>query len=235
MLNFRSVIDSISTVIYPTECRVCNTIVESNRYGVACKKCWDQFHLSLSNDDIELEFEAEHFYSQSCGPYENALRENILFLKVHPHIPNELRRLIIKTFESTKKLNDCDSIIPMPLHTERYEERGYNQAEKIAQVISKFCELRLDESSLARIIKTERHRAGMNATERSESLKDAFAIKAPRLIHNRTILLVDDVITTGSTAQEAARTLIEAGARKVKLFTLARTSSILRLHKVPNS
>ena len=69
---------------------------------------------------------------------------------------------------------------------------------------------------------TERHRAGMGVDERAKSLHRAFRVRAPRLIANKTLLVVDDVMTTGSTAHEIAQALLDAGAQAVKVLTLAR-------------
>ncbi|MBL8209022.1 MAG: ComF family protein, partial [Blastocatellia bacterium] len=69
---------------------------------------------------------------------------------------------------------------------------------------------------------TERHRAGLGARERARSLAGAVRVRAPRLLENRAVLLVDDVLTTGSTAHELAQTLLKGGARSVAVLTLAR-------------
>ncbi len=113
----------------------------------------------------------------------------------------------------------------MPLHPSRLAERKFNQAEIIANALSSATGLRVDEASIVRVKATARHRAGMGARERARSLKLSFRVRAPRLIENRNVIIVDDVMTTGSTAHEIARTLIEGGARAVNVLTLARAAS----------
>ena len=66
----------------------------------------------------------------------------------------------------------------------------------------------------------------MGVNERAKSLRKAFRVRAPRLIAGRNVLVVDDVMTTGSTADEIARTLLDAGARSVNVLTLARAVSV---------
>jgi len=116
----------------------------------------------------------------------------------------------------------CEVIIPVPLHPDRRRERGFNQAEMIARVITSAFDITLDTGSFIRIRHTERHRAGMDSVDRSRSVEKAFKVTKPRLIDGASILLVDDLYTTGSTMRTAAKTLLEAGAKRVSLFTVAR-------------
>lgn len=117
-----------------------------------------------------------------------------------------------------------DAILPVPLHPEREAERGFNQAEVIARALASDSGLRIDLVSLERRRATERHRAGFDAVERARSLEGAFRVRAPRLVAGRSILLVDDVMTTGATAHEAALALVKAGARRVDVLSLARVA-----------
>ena len=97
----------------------------------------------------------------------------------------------------------------------------------MAQALSQVTGLPLLMSALTRTKETALHRAGMDAKARLQSLRGAFAVHAPRLIAYRTVLLVDDVMTTGSTAHEIAQTLRENGARAVSVLTLARAATAL--------
>ncbi len=161
-------------------------------------------------------------FVRSCGPYEGALRETVLRLKHRPHIPARLRDGLRRAFDSLPGAELTESIIPVPLHPERISERRFNQAEVIARELASLTGLRLNLTAVIRVKKTEKHRAGMGQKERARSLEKAFWVRAPRLIEGRVALLVDDVITTGSTADEIARVLIEGGAKTVNVLTLAR-------------
>jgi len=112
--------------------------------------------------------------------------------------------------------------MPVPLHRLRERQRGFNQATLIARVISRGFGLRLDDRSLKRIKPTERHRAGMDARDRAKSVERAFEVVRPRLIDGAQVLLVDDLYTTGSTIYAASRALIDAGAQRVNVLTIAR-------------
>jgi competence protein ComFC len=133
-----------------------------------------------------------------------------------------LRDALGQTFAALPDYDMIESIIPTPLHPERLAERGFNQAEVVARELASLTGLRVDSTAVVRVKKTERHRAGLGARERARSLEKAFRVRAPRLVKDRVTLLVDDVMTTGSTAGEIARALLDGGARTVKVLTLAR-------------
>lgn len=109
-------------------------------------------------------------------------------------------------------------LVPMPLSSKRHKERGFNQAELLASIFSEACSLKVMEC-LARI----GHRDPQSSVEhdllaRQANIKNCFAVKGEI---PKNIILVDDVITTGATAAEAARVLLEAGAEKVSVLALA--------------
>jgi ComF family protein len=150
------------------------------------------------------------------------LEASVLFLKVNPHICSRLRSLIVGTLSGHHEALASELVVPVPLHRLREKQRGFNQAAIIAKAISGRCKLQLDDRSLVRTKPTERHRAGLDATDRSRSVEEAFAVSKRRMIAGASVLLVDDVYTTGSTICAAARSLLEAGARQVNVLTIAR-------------
>jgi ComF family protein len=110
----------------------------------------------------------------------------------------------------------------VPLHPSRQKSRGFNQAEIIASVVARSTGKIFDSGSLFRVLHTERHRAGMDAKARRETVEGAFAVRNRRLIADESILLVDDVFTTGATASACAQALLDAGAKEVLVLTIAR-------------
>jgi ComF family protein len=111
-------------------------------------------------------------------------------------------------------------VVPMPLHRSRLIERGFNQSREIARIAAKLLDLQLAEPALSRVRATA-PQVGLGRRERAGNLRGAFAADA-RLVAGRTVVLVDDVVTTGSTAAEAARTLAAAGAHAVQVWAAAR-------------
>lgn len=123
--------------------------------------------------------------------------------------------------------------MPVPLHVRRKLERGFNQAELIARVIASHFDLRLDVATLARSKITERHRAGMDAFDRLKSVEGAFQVTGAPAIRNASVLLVDDVFTTGSTICAAAKTLLEAGAKQVQILTISKVTDVANRKPTP--
>jgi ComF family protein len=237
-------LDAILSLLYPHSCHVCGAMIESRCDGVACAQCWNEIEKGLLLNDYcrkcgiplppvppqipvqprscgKCERYAFNF-ARSCGPYRGALRESVLRLKTHPQISHRMKQLLWMTFTSSCEFQHSQSIIPMPLHSMRLAERTFNQAETIAVALSSMTGLRVDCASVVRSKQTAKHRLGMGARERASSLNQAFRVRAPRLIQNRIVLVVDDVMTTSSTAHEIALTLLDEGARAVNLLTLAR-------------
>ncbi|MBS1789560.1 MAG: ComF family protein [Acidobacteria bacterium] len=243
--------DATLAMLFPFECRVCGAMIESWRDGVACANCWVETERRIERLKIEKNLcakcglslqplpqmnltenrrcgmceEMAFSFARACGVYDGALRESVLRLKLQPQISPHLRELLKVTANDLQEKLPSESIIPVPLHPERLAKRKFNQAEILAAELAGITGLPIDAASLIRAHHTEKHRAGMGARERARSLEKAFKVRAPRLIENKIVLLVDDVMTTGSTAHEIARTLLKKGAQSVNVLTLARAAA----------
>jgi len=235
--------DSCLALLYPQACAVCGNSVESRTLGVVCEKCWQGTQEFAGNETVcwkcgalsagsvapeQLDqvrcrrCDGDAFtVARACGTYEGALRASVLALKREPHVCNRLVELLVNV-QQRYPLNQATRIVPVPLHKEREGARGFNQAGVIARALSAAVSLPLDEISLVRTGHTTRHRAGMDAHDRRESVEKAFAVSYPGLIAGERILLIDDVFTSGATVSACAKVLIEAGAADVFVLTIAR-------------
>ncbi|HYL99190.1 MAG TPA: phosphoribosyltransferase family protein [Blastocatellia bacterium] len=166
--------------------------------------------------------------SRSSGLYKGALEASILFLKTTPHLCPRLKRIIVQTVDKNAEVLKADLVVPIPLHPSRLRERGFNQADLISGVVSKALSVPVAKGILARARQTRRHRAGMDPVDRGRSVERAFHVERPAQIKGRSVLLVDDVYTTGATIGEAARSLLDAGASGITCFTIARVVPRLR-------
>jgi ComF family protein len=115
-------------------------------------------------------------------------------------------------------------VLPVPLGTERLAERGMNQAWELARRVARRLDLRAEPGVLQRRVETP-HLADLHRDERVRAIRGAFALApgASTRLRGQRVALVDDVMTTGATAAEAARTLLAGGAASVQLWVLART------------
>lgn len=113
-----------------------------------------------------------------------------------------------------------DMVVPIPLHPRRYIERGYNQAELLANPIAGAMHIPL-ENVLVRLRYTRKQTTLKSAKERKENVNNAFALNERCDVKNKDILLVDDVRTSGATALSCAKVLIEKGAHSVSLLVCA--------------
>jgi ComF family protein len=234
--------DALLTLAYPQACAVCCGSVERRKFGVVCDGCWKNTRLFTGaetlcwkcgvpapevSNAVREEVRCARCDSQSftaaraAGLYEGALRESVLLLKRQPHLPEHVETLLVSA-AMLAPLNASTRIVPVPLHPERMRTRGFNQASIIAHVLSKSLKLPVDEETLVRESASEKYRAGLDAKGRYETVAGAFAVRHPRLVANEDILLVDDVFTTGATVSACAEALLAAGARNVRVLTVAR-------------
>ena len=241
--SIERVYDSLLALLYPQACAVCGDSVESRHDDVACAKCWNSAKF-FANDDALCwkcgaiteaivreerrpmihcgRCDGDSFTAaRACGLYEGVLRASVLELKREPHVGRRLQETIIQA-QRRMPIADSDLIVPVPLHAKRERERGHNQAVVLARELVRATGLELDEHVLVRRTHTERHRAGMDARARRESVAGAFDVRAPKHIFGRRVLLVDDVFTTGATVSECAAVLKSAGAADVFVLTIAR-------------
>jgi len=114
-------------------------------------------------------------------------------------------------------------IVPIPLYRRKLKERGFNQAELLARIISKYFNIKLNKNNLKRI-KSTQSQTKLSANERIKNVKGVFKVKNGKEFWEKNILLVDDIYTTGATVEEAAKILKRAKAKEIYVFVLARAN-----------
>ena len=158
--------------------------------------------------------------ARAALPYQGQLRQRILAFKYREDTGQRryLAPLLAETFHRWYAGLPIDMVVPIPLHPQRLEERGYNQAELLTRLLS--ADLNLDHApDLLTRIKDTCRLANLSRSEREKVLQGAFRAEASA--QGKTILLVDDIYTSGATASSASRALLRSGAKAVYVLSVA--------------
>ena len=162
----------------------------------------------------------------ALGPYQGPIRHLCLSLKHERNawMARWLAELVVdgcsEPLRSEAQAEGGAWVVPVPLHWRRRMTRGYNQAEALAIGMARALKLKV-RHPLRRVVATPRL-AQVGRTERARLLKDAFRARTSRSLEGRTILLVDDILTSGATCGAAARALKKAGASRVVVVVVGR-------------
>lgn len=156
--------------------------------------------------------------------------QNILHaLKYHdqPDLGVFLGKLCGKALKERGLFTQADYLVPVPLHHSRQKERGFNQAERIATGIGEIMEIPVSNDFMIRNKSTRTQTRTGGRLSRYKNLKDVFAVnsEARALLKSKTVILVDDVLTTGATLEVAASALWESGIKELYIVTLAAVKS----------
>lgn len=137
------------------------------------------------------------------------------------HLRHPLAELAAAAFEDERLRGvPIDALVPVPLHPARQREREFNQAEAIAELLSRRTGIPVQRA--IRRVRYTTTQTRLDRDERSENLREAFSVRQPAAVQGRHLIIVDDVFTTGSTIEECARILAEAGAASIRAVTIAR-------------
>jgi len=234
--------------LFPSDCRICHEPLTTISHLPVCQECLDKivplqgllcricgeklFSSYTQNEDGPLcglcrRVAPQFRRAVSFGSYDGQLRELIHLFKYNGTRPAgaTLAKLLGQAIGGLQLPVDT-VLIPVPLWPGKRQARGFNQAEAIARA---FCSLKpssgiqLDTSSLLRTRETA-SQTGLTRKQRRANVRGAFAVKNAERIRRRSILLVDDVMTTGTTVNECARVLLRAGANEVFVATVARAT-----------
>ncbi|MDD5227964.1 MAG: ComF family protein [Methylococcales bacterium] len=220
--------------IFPPRCILCGDkgfenrdlcatcYLELPRNSPRCYRCASNFNSPHSQTAICPDCLANSpAFDETLAPFvhHRAIRYLIIQLKFHHHYPSArvLGGLLADYLKQTAELPDC--IIPVPLHKNRYRERGFNQSIEIARILAKNLDVPLDLNSCQRHRDTA-HQVGLSGEQRSENMKYAFSV-SPNF-RAKHVALVDDVMTTGSTVHELAAALKTAGCHRVQVWVCAK-------------
>lgn len=237
-----SIFESIKDLLFPPRCLSCDRPLDRYRLPLLCELCCSRFIPIVSPLCIccGLPFSSgrdgrdhlcgdclsgEQPFALARAPlyYQQPLVSLILQWKFGHHMTGlatmaalATRSMVVSEFTAP------DLIFPVPLHKSRLRQRGFNQALLLAGSCFPRWRNRIVADGLLRVRATV-PQISLDGAGRRKNLKGAFALKDSDMVRGKTVLLVDDVFTTGSTVCECSRILQAGGAGRVEVFTLARS------------
>lgn len=239
---------SLFAILFPADCRICHAPLTNIASlpvcdpclarivpleGPLCQICGEKlFHPNAETEETPLcpicRRVGAHFRRAAAyGAYEGALRELIHLFKYNGVRPaGEVLGCLLHQTVGAMALPDSVIVVPVPLWSGKRTARGFNQAEAIARAFIRFqssSSIQLDTSILVRTRETA-SQTGLTRHQRRANVRGAFAVVKAERVKGRSILIVDDVMTTGTTAGECARVLRRAGAKEVFVATVARAT-----------
>jgi len=238
----KAAFDSLLNFFFPARCKICLHPLRSYQEKYVCDRCFSQIEivscycqkcgLPLSPSFAEVENplckdcqkrRRQFHLARSATPFFGSIRECIHLFKYSKKmgLSKPLGDLMLKALFSFWPDLEIDLILPVPLHPDKEDSRGFNQAHLLSKQISKGLNLPVVRGNLQRIVNTA-SQTSLSPKERLKNVKGAFKIKRPEALAKKKILLIDDVFTTGATVEECSRILKAAGVKEINVFTLAR-------------
>ena len=159
--------------------------------------------------------------------FENEARQMMLDFKFRRHLwlRDDFTDFLEGIARARFKVGEIDLVLPMPSTLPHRLDRGFNQCDYLAKALAKRLEKPFEKRVLKRVGSPERQ-SRLSEDERRENVKGTFSVRRPDLVKDLTVLVVDDIMTTGSTLSECARALKAAGAVRVWCVTLCRSIRI---------
>ena len=242
-LSLTATLRRLLHAILPVNCAACGAALTDDPVPFFCRACWDAIRplpgpacpgcgLPFASD-VALTYSPDHrclacrqdppafTRAWSCYAYEPPLQQAIHLFKYRGKVTlaGALGTLLRNAWP---ELPEIDILMPVPLHRSRLRGREYNQSLLLADELNRDLRLPLAYDNLVRLRATP-PQTELSRSERLANLRRCFALRRPAQVAAKRILLIDDVMTTGTTINECAKALRKAGAADVYALTLART------------
>lgn len=230
--------NAIFDILFPPICLNCRSaLINSGNY--ICDNCYNSIQINTSlfcpvcrrrwAENKKICFHASYALA-AAGNYDDPILKNLIHYFKYEYFENlasVLKKIIIKYVESLDwrsefKINNF-IVIPLPLHPRREKERGFNQSKLLAESVSRHFNLKLLD--ILKRIKNSKPQAQCENKKRMENVSNCFQLKNSadaEKIKNKNILLIDDVFTSGATANEAIKILKQNHCRKIIVLVLAK-------------
>ena len=240
-----SMVKLIELAVFPSFCKRCNTLLVKKGERGICAECLKQLKPWQSGHCMECgRFFSSPAESHVCGRcvhdrpmlskhrsvglYAGVLKDSILLFKYKGYkcLGKDLALYAHRFSGNDSALwQDVDLIVPVPLHRRKLGKRGFNQAQVLARILSEKKRIPMDGKALKKVRQSP-PQTSLEAEDRVHNLTDVFRVAKPERVSGKTVLIVDDVFTTGTTLDECTRVLLEAGAREIRGLTVAQAAPV---------
>lgn len=236
----------IKNLVFPIFCHTCGARLLTDENGYFCPTCWDlsprierpfctlcgQPFAGRAGFGTSGNFRCERCRSEPEPPYDRiygaavydgSVAAGIQLLKFHgkTRLAAALGELMAAFAEREISVEAYTHVVPVPLHKVRHRDRGFNQSELLAAYVQAEMPHAVLDTSLERIRPTRTQSRLADEKARMQNVAGAFAVPQQVSFEGASVLLIDDVVTSGGTVKECARALKRAGARRVDVFAAA--------------
>jgi ComF family protein len=206
-------------IFFPSFCSGCK-----KEGSFLCKDCKYKIEILKTPSCFPEKAIIKKFYCAT--EYRNRTLKNLMHnfkYKYIKEINNELSEIMIKHLKLTNfEPSENQILVPVPLHKKRLQKRGFNQSELLAEKIGKYFNIQVDTKLIKRKKETKHQTLQEKRKERKENLKNAFSFISKKDITKKEIILVDDIITTGTTLKECAKTLAKKKVKNITAIVIAK-------------
>ncbi len=225
--------EGLGALFFPNNCLNCGNALSFSS-SILCRKCEAELpSTNYENDEnnpvfqsfwgrASIEFASSAYFFRKGEKLQHLI--HLLKYRNRPDVGVYLGTLVGRSILKSSKYNNIDYLVPVPLHPKRHRMRGYNQSEKLAQGISEVTEIEILTDVLIRN-KYNVTQTSKGHYERWENVDGIFDVRFKDMIVNKNVLLVDDIITTGSTLEACASALNQIDGVKVYILTAGYTST----------
>lgn len=225
MNKIKNIILFILNLIFPQICFICGRFLPHKNYTGFCVNCYKKLNLFHPELNPALKDFLNRSYIDSFNApfiYSEEIANLILNFKFHDQEEKGfiIGKLLIPHLHKIPNYKNS-LLVPVPLHKKRIQKRKFNQSTILARVLAQKESLKYSNKALKRIKNTS-HQTGTSRSKRKKQLKNAF-LADKNIVENKDIILIDDVFTTGSTANLCAQELKNKGAESVHVLTIAYT------------
>ena len=233
----KSILSKIIKVLYPDRCAICTDILEYSSRDYLCKRCRNNVGFITGTTCYKCgcrvdvgDILCEDCYGKSTA-FERGhsifeykrVRKSIAHFKYRKiksdavNLAKVMKEYIDKHFV---EFYDFDIITAVPIHTKKFKQRGFNQSDELAKELGKLTGVYVNCNILKRVRNTKAQNR-LKPAERTVNVKGAFEFNPDTEIDDKTVLIIDDIYTTGSTINECSKELLKNGAKRVEFLALS--------------